>query len=653
MSKKNFKAVGDDGDHKSFYTPAEMEYLNIIAKINSDNASFSQRVAKRVAELEKAYGLDKLTPIDEQISWLNKWQKDLEAMAKELLDKNQKLVDVQLELTKTREELKQYKAQVDSYDEALRQSQQKLSFLEANFIAHQTSENELLSSLKNYQQQVTIFESEYQTITHLLKSKEAELEKRNQAEQQAQMKLLEQQKTLTNMSQQLDTLQKQFAFQDQVNVLLNEEQAALAQENQTLHKRNEALTQTIEQLRQSQQQFAKEKLTLEQRLHQLSNNLQQLPDTLQKEQQQLQNQLEEEQTQLTTQNIISEDKKNELATRRDTLSQCNTLLGKMQGIIKNLFNKKQEADQLAKRLQKLQEEIAKEQKDLLTLTEFENIHRRRINTNQAVEMATINETRYDLEILLRVIARLVTRFQLPHPSPNVYFSYAWPTEIDKRYQLQTWLKRLKDDLILSGISQVFFDLDDMAGGEAPLTDKMEGKILLSQFALLACTPDLKKRAESIAHDGKKNNLQHELEKIKDHSTLSQLIVIFEGDFTTALPTSPKLAERFVYYAGDDNSYQNMRKYLDLLLALSNPKGLIPILLSIDAASNKEQSKDFHAVYQELIKNFLKAHRLENDSDEAKKTAPAFSSGQPLIFQVNQTSTIANDTQQLISNQSIT
>ena len=73
--------------------------------------------------------------------------------------------------------------------------------------------------------------------------------------------------------------------------------------------------------------------------------------------------------------------------------------------------------------------------------------------------------------------------------PKVFISYSWDSESHKE-----WVKRLTDSLIENGVD-AYLDQYDLELGDR-LPKFMENKITDSDFVLIICTEDYKKKADN-------------------------------------------------------------------------------------------------------------------------------------------------------------
>ena len=74
-------------------------------------------------------------------------------------------------------------------------------------------------------------------------------------------------------------------------------------------------------------------------------------------------------------------------------------------------------------------------------------------------------------------------------NPVVFISYSWDNELHKR-----WVKTLSEKLVETGV-QVILDQNDLVLGD-PLPQFMEQSITRSNYVLIICTPNYKKKADA-------------------------------------------------------------------------------------------------------------------------------------------------------------
>jgi len=174
-----------------------------------------------------------------------------------------------------------------------------------------------------------------------------------------------------------------------------------------------------------------------------------------------------------------------------------------------------------------------------------------------------------------------------NPFPCAFLSYAWDPDENKNYELQEWLLKIKRDLQIVGIT-VFLDIRNM---QLNMSETMKTNIEKSDYIFIVCTPRLKERAEESTNPDNINNLQIELNHIKN--TNKEIIpLLIEGDLTSSLPSNPINLKNYFAYNFTKASYYK------LLIHYEKPKGIIPVLL------NGNNNENYIATYAPIVDNFL-------------------------------------------------
>lgn len=151
--------------------------------------------------------------------------------------------------------------------------------------------------------------------------------------------------------------------------------------------------------------------------------------------------------------------------------------------------------------------------------------------------------------------------------PKVFISYSWESELHKE-----WVKKLTDSLIENGVDA---DLDqyDLELGDR-LTEFMENKITNSDFVLIICTENYKKKADS-----RKSGVGYEGHIISDALLSSAnerkfIPILRSDDISNIMPIflAGKLGVRVKDdFSVDDDAFQDLLATLFNVKIKSKPK----------------------------------------------------------------------------------
>lgn len=170
---------------------------------------------------------------------------------------------------------------------------------------------------------------------------------------------------------------------------------------------------------------------------------------------------------------------------------------------------------------------------------------------------------------------------------KVFISYAWP-DSDKKHpktvKLHRWLEHLKENLLCAGMKEVFLDVHSMSGN---FKETMLRELTESDFVIPILTPQFLERAHN-----KETNLAFEFEQtlIKAQANPASIVpILLEGSFQDVVKDELAIWREDMVYTVQDN-------IKPLLVNLSNPLGLIPVLYGL---KNEGQDK-YQQDYQHLL-----------------------------------------------------
>ena len=156
--------------------------------------------------------------------------------------------------------------------------------------------------------------------------------------------------------------------------------------------------------------------------------------------------------------------------------------------------------------------------------------------------------------------------------PKVFISYSWDSESNKE-----WVKRLTDSLIENGVDAHLDQYDVELGDRLP--EYMENNITNSDFVLIICTEDYKKKADSrksgVGYEG--HIISGELLSSANENKF--IPILRSEDFSHIMPIflSGKLGVRLKdYFSVEDDAFQDLLATLFNVKIKSKPKlGEIP------------------------------------------------------------------------------
>lgn len=265
---------------------------------------------------------------------------------------------------------------------------------------------------------------------------------------------------------------------------------------------------------------------------------------------------------------------------------------------------------MKEKLDKMHEELGKKQRIVSELEE-------RLNASKSDLQEQLNQYRIQLEVFnsygLSPAERIWNEFLCEQIAPmvkrklSIYISYAWEKDKKVAQELQSFLRRLKKDLLKSCAERVFLDVDNMTGD---LVDTMKERMATSDFCIVIGTPQLLVRLsdgksgvsveweaiKTMMESGEKKNFAIPLWYSGDDCKQ-----VFPPELLTVLYRDAK-AEK-LFSSNEDGSKISVKDgYYKCIAGFSDPMGLIRHL--IEGSSNSD------ANYEELYKSKWRALQLE-------------------------------------------
>jgi len=167
-----------------------------------------------------------------------------------------------------------------------------------------------------------------------------------------------------------------------------------------------------------------------------------------------------------------------------------------------------------------------------------------------------------------VDVREMTRARNLVPS-KVFFTYAWENDEKTNNELQAFLNDLRDNLLMAGVKDVFYDIYDMQGN---MKETMKTRIEDADLIILIGTPRYRQRAldtsTNVAYE-----FQQVIEKLKSNPH-ALLPILYSGSFTESFPDM--VGENLVRFK-EKNGMNSLDLSFTNLLGLNNPIGILGIV----------------------------------------------------------------------------
>lgn len=166
---------------------------------------------------------------------------------------------------------------------------------------------------------------------------------------------------------------------------------------------------------------------------------------------------------------------------------------------------------------------------------------------------------------------------------KIFISYAWPTLEVERDELQQWLKCLQDNLERARI-KVFYDVRNMQGH---FDTTIKKNLQESDFIVLILTPKFLERVQNSS-----SKLAFEFKLTLEKAAVypeSTLPILYSGTLCEVVQGQLSPLREHLIYTVEKNPIES------LLVELSNPLGLIPVIYGISPDDRE---------YQQILKRRL-------------------------------------------------
>ena len=201
--------------------------------------------------------------------------------------------------------------------------------------------------------------------------------------------------------------------------------------------------------------------------------------------------------------------------------------------------------------------------------------------------------------------------------PKVFISYSWDSESHKE-----WVKRLTDSLIENGVD-AYLDQYDLELGDR-LPKFMENKITDSDFVLIICTEDYKKKADNresgVGYEG--HIISGELLSSANENKF--IPILRSQDFSNIMPIflAGKLGVRLKDdFSVDDDAFQDLLATLFNVKIKSKPKlGEIPERFK-GRTSSKDDMNIQDIKIEGIITNEVTVPRMDGTAGSALYKIP--------------------------------